>query len=465
MNKISVKEILQATGGSLEKQCKEEYITGVRHDSRECAAGDMFVAIRGENQDGHKYIPQVLKAGCSTVLVSHLDGWYEEASGYEANIILVEDTVYAMGELAKYYLETLDVIKVAVTGSVGKTSTRDMIYYVLNEKFNCGRNMKNFNNDIGLPLSIFQFDSSTEAVVLEMGMDHFGEIDRLAEIVKPHIAVITNIGMAHIENLGSRDGIFQAKMEITNHLTAGNNGPALIFPYDGEYLTKENTAGDYRQIAVGQDGRSDYILSDVEDLGIDGIAFTLEHMEECRRISIPVPGSHNAGNGTLAIAVGNMLGMTIEEAVAGLSKTELTGDRLRAMVNEKAGITVINDTYNASPDSMEGSLKVLYKSRCEGKKIAILGDMLALGEESRRQHHRVGLFAAGLHIDAVIAIGEAAVYIAEGASSGGGRTAYFKNKEDFYKEIDQFIGFGDIILVKGSRGMKMEQVVEKLMEI
>ena len=465
MNKITLKEILQATGGVLKKECGEKYITGVKHDSRECAAGDMFVAIRGENQDGHRYIPQVLDAGCRTVMVSHLDGWHEEAAGKEANIILVEDTVYAMGELAKYYLETLDVKKVAVTGSVGKTSTRDMIYYALCEKYNCGRNMKNFNNDIGLPLSIFQFDSTTEAVVLEMGMDHFGEIDRLAEIVKPHIAVITNIGMAHIENLGSREGIFRAKMEITKHLTAGESDPVLIFPDDGEFLTKEKTAGDYMQIAVGQDGRSDYILSDIEDLGIDGIAFTLEHKEESRQISLPVPGSHNAGNATLAIAVGNMLGMTVEEAVSGLSKTVLTGDRLRAMVNERAGITVINDTYNASPDSMEGSLKVLYKSRCEGKKVAVLGDMLALGEESRRQHHRVGLFAAGLHIDTVIAVGEAAGYIAEGAASGSGRTAYFKNKEDFYKEIDQFIGFGDIILVKGSRGMKMEQVVEKLMEL
>ncbi len=466
MNRLSIQEVVKASGGKLLRQCDEKYISGVKHDSRECEKGELFVAITGRNMDGHKFIPMVVENGCRTVMVTHTDDWYEQVEGTELNVILVEDTVFALGELAKYYLSTLDVFKVAVTGSVGKTSTRDMIYYVLSEKYVCGRNMKNYNNLIGLPLSIFRFDDSTEAVVLEMGMDRFGEIDRLAEIVKPDVAVITNIGISHIENLGSRDGIFKAKMEITKHITSRNGEKGkLIFPYDGEYLTKEKTAGNYEQIIVGSDGNSDYIISGVEDFGIKGIEYILEYNKKSSRISIPVPGSHNAINGTLAAAVGKVLGIDIEDAAAGLSKTQLTGSRLRLIENEKKQLTVIDDTYNANPDSMENAIRVLQKSECGGRRIAILGDMYELGTESLHQHFRVGAFAAGMHVDTVIAIGEHAQKIAEGASGGSCRVAYFENKEKFYKEIDDFIGNGDIILVKGSRGMKMEHVVEKLLEI
>ncbi|MBR3786808.1 MAG: hypothetical protein IKJ85_00280, partial [Firmicutes bacterium] len=185
MNKITIEEIIRATEGTLIRGQNENFITGVKHDSRECGEGDMFVAIKGENQDGHKYIPQVMGKGCRTVLVSHTDGWYDEVSDImskeEINIIKVENTVYALGQLASYYLATLGVLKIAVTGSVGKTSVRDMIYYALSEKYVCGRNLKNYNNFIGLPISIFQFDDETEAVVLEMGMDKFSWLSLSAD--------------------------------------------------------------------------------------------------------------------------------------------------------------------------------------------------------------------------------------------------------------------------------------------
>lgn len=464
MNRTAIKEIIKATGGILIRGSEEDFITGVRHDSRECASGDMFVAIAGKNQDGHKYIPQVAEAGCRTVLVSHEDMWPDEVRNTELNIIRVDDTVYAMGELAKYYLDTLDVIKVAVTGSVGKTSVRDMIYYVLSEKYNCGRNLKNFNNNIGLPISIFQFDNSTEAVVLEMGMDDFGEIDRLAEMVKPNIAVITNIGMAHIEKLGSRDGIFKAKMEITKHITEYNGEPgALVFPQDDEFLTRERTAGQYRQITIGENGESMYIISAVDDFGLEGIEFTLERKGESRRFRIPVAGRHNAVNGAVAIAVGDLVSIDMEEAAEGLSKAELTGSRLRSLKSKK--LTVIDDTYNANPDSMKSAMRVLERSRCDGKKIAVMGDMFELGHESKRQHFGVGLFARNLKIDILITVGKEARYIAEGAAGGAVEVTHYENKEAFYKEMSRFADFGDIILVKGSRGMMMEQVVEKLLEL
>lgn len=472
MNKITIEEIIRAAGGTLISGQNENFITGVKHDSRECAAGDMFVAIKGENQDGHKYIPQVVEKGCRTVLVSHMDNWNEELMNKlpegtlidDINIIKVEDTVFSLGQLAAYYLSTLDVLKIAVTGSVGKTSVRDMIYYALSEKYVCGRNLKNYNNFIGLPISIFQFDDKTEAVVLEMGMDKFGEIDRLAEIVKPHIAVITNIGMSHIENLGSRDGIFRAKMEVAEHITGYKDSDMgiLVFPCDDEFLTREKTAGNYRQIIIGEDGRSEYIISDVDDFGLEGIQFTLEYREESRRMKLDIPGRHNAVNAALATAVGNAAGLSAEEVQDGLLKTELTGSRLKKIKTGK--LSIIDDTYNANPDSMKSALRVLELSRSEGRKTAILSDMLELGEESERQHYGVGLFAGGLKIDNVIAIGQRAEKIAEGAAGRQPEVAYYKNKEEFFRDIDRFVSVGDIILVKGSRGMKMEQVVERLKE-
>ena len=291
MKLITIDEIIKATGGKLVRRCSEEKITGVRHDSRECGQGDLFVCIKGPNRDGHSFIPQTLEQGCRTYLISDESLLPADA---ELNAILVEDTVYAMGELAGYYLDQLDLIRVAVTGSVGKTSTRDMIWYVLNEKFKCGKNLKNFNNDIGLPISIFTLDESYEAVVLEMGMSDFGEIDRLAQIVRPQIGVITNIGVSHMQNLGSRDGIFRAKMEITNHLRPAEEGGTMVFVYDDEYLNRERTAGDYESIFVGSNGRSDFILSDIEDHGIDGVTFHLEHRQIDRKYHIPVPGAVSA---------------------------------------------------------------------------------------------------------------------------------------------------------------------------
>ena len=464
MDRISIDDVVKATGGRLIRAGREKHITGVKHDSRQCGAGDMFVAVIGENRDGHAYIPQVAYAGCGTVLVSHTDGWQDDIGDRELNIIEVDDTVYAMGQLASWYLDRLDVIRIAVTGSVGKTTTRDMIYYALGEKYSCGRNIKNYNNAVGLPLSIFLLESDTEVAVLEMGMDKAGEIDRLAEIVKPNIAVITNIGVSHIENFGSREGIFRAKMEVAAHITSrdGRKG-TLVFPYDGEFLTRENTRGDYRQIVIGEDGRSDYIISDVDDLGLDGIKFTVEHMERSSRVGIPVPGRHNAINATIAIAVGGLLRLSVEEVERGLAETQLTGSRLKYIKGDS--VSVIDDTYNASPDSMKSALRVLEKSRCSGRRTAILGDMYELGEQSGKQHLEVGLFARSVAIDRLIAVGIDARNIAEGAKGGTADVMYFESKEELIENIGDIVSSGDMVLVKGSRGMKMEDIVERILKI
>lgn len=458
MRKTSIKQILAATGGALVFGDEDNFISGIKHDSREVKPGDMFVAIAGNNQDGHKYIPQVAAAGASAVLVSHTDGWPEQLpEGTELNIILVGDTIQAMGDLARWYISDLGIKRVAVTGSVGKTSTRDMIYFVLSEKYNCGRNLKNYNNNVGLPISIFQFDENTQAAVLEMGMDAFGEIEYLSGIVKPDIGVITNIGVAHMEKLGSRQGIFKAKMEITENISPAEEGGILVFAQDDEFLTKKRTAGDYGQVSVGYENDADYTISDVDDFGVEGIEFTVDHCGEKTRVRLPLPGVHNAINGALAIAVGGLLGVDVETAARGLAGASLTGSRLKKI--EGRSVTIIDDTYNANPDSMKSAIDVLAGSRAE-RKVAILGDMFELGDNTENQHREVGEHAKAAGLDMVIAIGNLAANIAEGAQG-----VYFEKKEDFLAEIDKYINSRDMILVKASRGMKMEEIVERLKDL
>ena len=455
MKKTTIQQIATAAGGEMIRAGSNEYITGIRHDSREICPGDMFVAVKGGNQDGHRYIPQVLEKDCSAVLVSDREACPEEA---DVSVILVDDTVEAMGKIAAWYLESLGIRRVAVTGSVGKTSTRDMIWYVLSEKYNCGRNLKNYNNNIGLPISIFQFDENTEAAVLEMGMDAFGEIEYLSSIVKPEVGVITNIGIAHMEKLGSREGIFRAKMEITKNILTEREGGTLVFAGDDEFLTKARTAGDYDQIEVGESENADLRISSVEDHGIEGISFCIEYeaagRQETRRIELPAAGAHNAVNAAIALAVGRKLGVSIDEGAEGLKKVELTGSRLRKIEGKTVGI--IDDTYNANPFSMMSAIDVLVRSSAV-RRIAILGDMFELGSDEKELHRKVGEHAAAAGVDEVIAIGDLAEYIAEG--SGG---THFKDKASFLKAIGDYIRPGDLVLVKASRGMHLEEIVEEL---
>lgn len=470
MNKMTIEDVLKATGAELIYSCIDKdnpdsnIISGIKHDSRDCGRGDMFVAIVGENRNGHDYISSVYEAGCRTVMVSEEGTWLEKlkSEGRAMNIIKTSDTEYAMGELAKSYLSGLNIKKVAVTGSVGKTSVRDMIYYVLSEKYCCGRNLKNYNNLIGLPLSIFQFGADIEAAVLEIGMDRFGEISRLSEIASPDIGVITNIGVAHIEKLGSREGIFEAKMEMAPNIPPKALGGCLVYAKD-DYLNRERTAGDYDCVEIGFDSSCDYIISNVDDFGIEGIKFNVSFCDQSHHVHLPIPGAHNAVNATIAIAVGSLLGVGITDAIRGLSKVQLTGSRLKVITG--SSVTAIDDTYNANPKSMIGALEALDASPCDGRKVAILGDMYELGAESEDLHRSVGETAAAMNIDRLIAIGENARGIAKGAEGGNLAVSYFESKDSFYLKMAGLIGKNDLILIKASRGMKLEEVVEKIIKL
>ena len=452
MKKLTMKQIEIGTGGKLISG--NETVNKICTDSRKAEKGDLFFALIGDNHDAHKYLPQVVEAGCACAVVSDADAVPEGMCA-----VLVEDTTKALQNLASWYLGQLDMKKIAVTGSTGKTSTRDLTWYVCSEKYKAQKNVGNLNNHLGVPLTILSFDEDTEVGILEMGMDKFGEIELLADIARPDIGLITNIGMSHIENLGSRDGIFQAKMELTTYFDESN---ILIAARDDEYLNEERIDGPYKLVTAGSDGRSDYIISHIDDFGAEGIQFTLEHNGEMQRFRLPVPGRHNAFNGALAVAAGAQLGITMEEAARGLAKTQLTDKRLT--VRGKNGIKVIDDTYNASPDSMKAAIDVLMKTRGI-RSVAILGDMFELGETSKLQHELVGRYAAQQKVELLIAIGEDSAEMARGAKEEGlENVLYFKDKDAFFAEMDQIIGKGDVILIKGSRGMAMDKIVNKIME-
>lgn len=454
MKKLTMKQIEAGTGGRLICGDGEQIVGKICTDSRKAEPGDLFFALIGDNHDAHKYLPQVTESGCSCAVISN-----EAMCPEGMTAVLVEDTTKALQELASWYLAQLDMKKIAVTGSTGKTSTRDLTWYVCSEKFKTQKNVGNLNNHLGVPLTILSFDEDTEVGILEMGMDKFGEIDLLADIARPDIGLITNIGMSHIENLGSRDGIFQAKMELTNYFDENN---VLIAARDDEYLNEERIDGSYRLVTAGGDSRSDYIISDIDDFGAEGIQFNLEHNGIVQLFRLPVPGKHNAFNGALAVAAGAELGITMEEAARGLAKTQLTDKRLT--VRENKGIKVIDDTYNASPDSMKAAIDVLMKTRGE-RRVAILGDMFELGEGSRIQHGLVGRYAAQQEVELLVAIGKHSAEMArEAREEGMEYVLYFKDKEAFFAEMNSVIKSGDVVLLKGSRGMEMDKIVKRIME-
>lgn len=462
MKELTVNQIKQAAGGRLLAGNPEGSVRNICTDSRKAGPGDVFFALIGENHDAHDYLPQAIAAGCRCAVISREPalGQIKEREDFgETALILVEDTTKALQELAAWYLSQLNIKKIAVTGSTGKTSTRDLIWSVCRQKYKTQKNVGNLNNHIGVPLTILSFEEDIEVGVLEMGMDKPGEIDLLARVAKPDIGVITNIGMAHIENLGSREGIFRAKMELTNYFDESNT---LIAFHDEEFLNRKRLTGPYRVVLAGTDRESDYVVSDIDDFGAEGIEFTLEHAGKRQRFKLPVPGSHNAFNGALAAACGMELGISMEEAAEGLARAELTDKRLT--VRENKGVKIIDDTYNASPDSMKAAVNVLMKTR-GARRVAVLGDMFELGETSLRQHELVGRYAARQGTDLLIAVGKDAARIARGAREEGMENVLaFEEKAECIRQVNEIVKEGDVVLVKGSRGMKMEDIVKEIME-
>ncbi len=458
MDKISVKEIIDATGGKLIAGPADGAITGVCADSRELNAGDLFIPIIGARTDGHNYIPQVAENGAAAVFTMR----EEAAEGVTGPaVILVEDSVKAAQDLAKYYLDRIDVKRIGITGSVGKTSTRDMTAAICSERFKTGRAQKNLNSTIGTPLAIFRLDSSMDVAVLEEGMAARNEIHEISRIVRPDTAVITNIGIQHIEHLKTRENIRRAKMEIIDFFGPDNT---LVINEDNDMLDRSGIRANFKVITVGSTDRQDFYVDEIEEKGGEGVSFRLHCGGDSVRIHLAVNGIHNAINAALACAAASTLGCDLNDAKNGLEKMQnLTGKRLRFETNGR--FTVIDDTYNAAPVSMMSAVDTLMNTEAP-RHVAVLGEMYELGQEEIPGHREVGTHAAEKHVDLLLAVGDLAKNIADAASEGGvSDVRWFEDKEHLEQELASLLKDGDAVLVKASNSMHLSEVVNAILEL
>jgi len=447
-------EIAEAVDGVLINSHGEDIeIDSVSTDSRKINKNTLFVPIIGENADGHDFIQAAFEKGAVCAFTQR------EKNTEKFPLIKVKDTVKALGDLARYYKSSLNVNTVAVTGSVGKTTTKDIIASVLSQKYKVLKTEGNYNNEIGMPLTIFNMNKDTQMAVLEMGMSEFGEIDYLCKIAKPDIAVITNIGTSHIENLGSREGILKAKTEILPYIK--QKGAAILNADDDMLITLKDRAG-CNIIWYGIENKSGVYADNIELLGLSGSRCDIHLDGEVLKVFIPVAGKHMIYNAMAAAAVGKKFALSNEQITEGIRK--FTPTKMRMDIKKcKNGITIINDVYNASPQSVKAALEVLKNSE-NSRKIAILGDMLEMGSYSNKYHFEVGEYAAKLGIDIIIAVGELSEYIKQGAEANNAlKVFYFKNQEEI--EPENILKKGDIVLVKASRGIHLENTVDKIEKV
>ena len=445
MKKITIREIIKATGaqmialGDMEEALNKE-IWYVTQDSRETKEGVLFVARVGEVRDGHDFLPQCFANGVTACLSQKV-----VAPTNGAIVLLVPDTGKALLDLAAYYRSLFDIPFVSITGSVGKTTTKDMIASVLSQKFDTLWTEGNYNNEVGVPLTIFRIEDHHQAAVIEMGMNHFGELDRIAAAVRPNIGVISNVGVAHIEFLGSREGILKAKCEMLAHLQA--DGVAIL-----------NGDNDIRWFGI--ENKRDFYADEIEQVGLERTACTIHTPVGSVRVNIPIPGLHMVLNALSAAAVGIELGLTPEQVKAGIEGFRATKNRM-SIETTKNGITILNDVYNSNPVSCKASLDIL--ANAKGRRIAVLGFMGELGDYAEEGHREVGIHAAEKGIDVLYCIGLCCDYMADAAKKAGMKEVYYlETQEEFWEKGLPTLKEGDTILLKASRSREFEKTVAKL---
>ncbi|MFR0921616.1 MAG: UDP-N-acetylmuramoyl-tripeptide--D-alanyl-D-alanine ligase [Clostridia bacterium] len=460
---MKIKEILQATRGKLIQGNEEEEINEFCRDTRIIKEGDAYIGIKGENFDGNTLWKNAFENGASTVILQGIDFSKENLEKYQnENIIVVEDTIEALADIATYrrMLFGKDFPVIGVTGSVGKTSTKDIIANVVSQKYKTLKTQGNNNNNIGLPFTIFNLKDQ-EAAVIEMGMNHFGEISKLTKIAKPTISVITNIGTSHIGNLGSRENILKAKLEILE----GMDKKVLVINNDNDLLHKfylENK--DVEIHTYGIENESEVTAENIV-LNENESEFVCNIKGEKFNVKVPVGGIHFVYNALCAATVGTLLGLSKEQIENGIKTFELTKKRMD-ITELKNGVTIINDSYNASFESMQASLKYLSGLNAK-RKIAVLGDMFELGEYSKELHEKVGKEVVKNKIDILVCCGDSAKYIVNMAKKEGmpkEKVFYFDNKDQIEKFIRENAQNGDSVLFKASNGMKFFNIVENLIK-
>ena len=450
MQRFSVEDILRACGGELLSGDKNTIITGVVSDSRKVFGGELFVPFKGERSDGHDFIPDVLKKGAGAVL-SEKDITVENGA-----VIKVKSTLDALGDIAREYMKMYRVPVVGVTGSVGKTSTKDIISGVLAKKYDILKSTGNHNNEIGMPLTVLGMEENNNMAVLEMGMSAFGELNYLAGIAKPDVAVITNIGMSHIENLGSQEGILKAKLEICDYF---NDDNVLFVNGDDKFLKDIDV--NCKVVRYGLGENCDIRGTDIVNKGILGTEFTLLLEEKSYHVFVKAPGIHNVHNALAAIGIGIHYGISVEDAIEAVGEVELTDMRLT--VEDLGDMIILKDFYNAAPDSIRAALSVL-KSVENKRRVAVLGDVLEMGEYAESEHKKLGVSAFEC-ADVLLTAGENGKFIAQGAKEAGMKEVVsFDDTDSLAAEILDYTKAGDCILIKASHGMKFEKVYEKYKE-
>ena len=463
---MKIKNILEATNGNLIKGEENAEIKEFCKDTRIIKKGDTYIGIKGENFDGNTLWQKAFEAGADTVIVQGIDFSKEKLEQYQnKNIIEVKDTIQALADIATYKRTSCkkDFQVVGVTGSVGKTSTKDIIANVVAQKYITLKTQGNNNNNIGLPFTIFKLENQ-EAAVIEMGMNHFGEISKLTKIAKPTISVITNIGTSHIGNLGSRENILKAKLEILE----GMDKKILVINNDNDLLHKyylENVENKDIEIhTYGIENDSDVMAENII-LNENDSEFICNIKGEKFKIKVPVGGIHFVYNAICAATVGTLLGLNQEQIKNGIETFELTKKRMD-ITELKNGVTIINDSYNASFESMQASLKYLNGLNSK-RKIAVLGDMFELGEFSEELHEKVGKEVVKNKIDILICCGKNAKYIVENAEKEGMKKQniyYFETREQVEELVKKIWQSGDSILFKASNGMKFFNIVENIIK-
>ena len=445
MTKMRLDEIAAAVHGTLNhKQYAAQEVCGVFTDTRTPEAGALFIPLRGENFDGHTYIDAAFDSGAACVLS---DVYIET----DKPVIRVFSTAQALLDLAGHYRQKFDIPIIALTGSAGKTTTKDLIASVLAERYSVLKTAGNLNNEIGLPMMLFELTDAHKIAVLEMGMSGFGEIRRMSRAAQPDAVVIVNIGTAHIEKLGSRKGILRAKTEALDFLRA--DGKIFLNGADDMLATLRGTLPNI--VFYG----TDVYATDITPHGLDGISFTCNGNGQPFRIDVPLPGKHMVSNALAAAAVGQAFGLTNAEIAAGIAK--FTPSNMRMDITKRDdGTTIISDVYNANPDAMRAALDVLMEAT--GRRTAILGDMRELGAHAPALHAEVGTYAASLGLDQLICIGTESRHMAEAAKTAGANVLYYETKEKFMTTLDDVLSKGGAILVKASRGMGFEEITEEL---
>ena len=454
MRELSLGKIAGAVGGKLKNKHANIKINDVSSDSRAAdLSGALFIAIEGERFDGHDFIREAVYKGAACVMS-------ERGLDTSHPVIVVDSTRRALGDLAAYYRSLFDLHVVAVTGSVGKTITKDMTAQVLSTKYKTLKTEGNLNNEIGLPFTILRLDESYQAAVLELGTSRPGEMRNLGRIARPTVAVITNIGDAHGENFDGREGILRAKAEVLEHLN--EKGHIVLNGDDALLRTVDPGKRRLRYYGTGPDVH--YRAVNIVKNGLIGVSCAINYGESQFKVNIPAPGGHMVYNALAAAAVGDVLGLGEAGIKSGLESVRPSKMRMDVL-NAPGGITVINDAYNASPASVAAAIEVL--SGVASRKVCILGDMLELGHCSERFHGEAGEYAARAGIDLIICAGERSAETYRSALKTSGvdtECFYFEDQGSMIERLPDLTRDGDTVLVKASRGMGFEKTVDAIMD-